>query len=97
MLTGHRSTEAQEGGLKRSFANLAVDMSAAQAATRRPHIISDNVSSSPLGAEAALNLSMSPAKDVLGEVDALTSADLPIAGNGPCQKSEETTAQQRLT
>ena len=70
----------QEGGLKRSFANLGSEDAAAQAAARRPHINSATNTLSPLGAEESVDISMSPAKE-LKQDKALTTADLPIAGN----------------
>lgn len=71
----------QEGGLKRSFANLGSEDAAAQAAARRPHIKSSIAEMSPLGGEESVDVSMSPARE-LSQEEPLTTADLPIAGSG---------------
>ena len=72
----------QEGGLKRSFANLGSEDAAAQAAARRPHINSAATNLNPLGAEESVDVSMSPARQSRQE-EGLTSADIPIAGKTP--------------
>ena len=72
--------DVQEGGLKRSFANLdANDTTAAQNAARRPHIKCDNLVGPPLEPDGFLKSSTVPAKET-GPTETLTSADLPIAG-----------------
>lgn len=72
--------EVQEGGLKRSFANLgATDITAAQAAARRPHIKADRPDTNSPEADASQEASMTNTDEKLRE--GFPMADLPIAGD----------------
>lgn len=78
--SGQRPADVQEGGLKRSFANLgAPDITAAQAAARRPHIKAENAANSSSEAALSLQSSTEPSRNAQ-PADPLLMADLPIAG-----------------